>query len=71
MAGADLALAEEAMLNSDFTGARILATRAEPRLPAGPSRQRAQDILEASRRDNLSPEMRAAEEEARRRRERR
>ncbi|MBR0674002.1 M48 family metalloprotease [Neoroseomonas soli] len=70
-AGADLALAEEAMLLSDFTAARTLATRAEPRLPPGPPRQRARDILEASRRENLSPEMRAAEEEARRRRERR
>lgn len=71
MAGADLALAEEAMLLSDFSAARILATRAAPRLPPGPPRQRARDILEASRRENLSPEMRAAEQQARRRRERR
>ena len=69
-AGADLALAEEAMLLSDFTAARMLATRAAPRLPAGPSRLRAQDILEAARRENLSSEQRAAEE-ALRRRERR
>lgn len=68
--GADLALAEEAMLLSDFAAARMLAARAAPRLPAGPGRLRAQDILEASRHDNLSPEQRAAEE-ARRRRERR
>lgn len=70
-AAADLALAEEAMLLSDFTAARTLALRAERRLPPGPSLQRARDIVEATRRDNLSPEMRAAEQEARRRRERR
>jgi len=70
LAGADLALAEEAMLLSDFATARMLARRAEPRLPPGPDRLRAQDILEAARRENLSPEQRAAEE-ARRRRERR
>lgn len=69
-AAADLALAEEAMLSSDFAAARMLALRAEPRLPPGPSLQRARDIVEASRRENLSPEMRAAEREARRRRER-
>lgn len=68
-AAADLALAEEAMLLSDFGRARMLARRAEPRLAPGPNRLRARDILEAARRENLSPAQREAEE-ARRRRER-
>lgn len=70
VAGADLALAEEAMLLSDFATARMLALRAEPQLPPGPSRLRARDIQEATRRENLTPEQRAAEQ-ARRREERR
>jgi len=68
-AAADLALAEEAMLLSDFARARMLALRAEAGLAPGPNRLRARDILEAARRENLSPAQREAEE-ARRRRER-
>jgi hypothetical protein len=58
------------MLLNDFATAHMLASRAEPRLPRGPARLRATDIQEASRRDHLTPEQRAAEQ-ARRREERR
>ncbi|WP_181378040.1 M48 family metalloprotease [Teichococcus aestuarii] len=65
---ADLALAEEAMLEEDFPAARFLARRAEEALPPSPARLRAADLRNAARRDNLTPEQRAAERENERRR---
>lgn len=65
---ADLALAEEAMLEEDFPAARFLARRAEEALPPGPARLRAADLRNAARRDNLTPDQRAAEREHERRR---
>jgi len=50
--GADLALAEEALLVGDAATARALARRAEGALPAGPSRLRAQDIANAAAAEN-------------------
>jgi len=67
MAEADLALAEEAMLQGDYPQVRWLATRAEAALPPGPSRLRAQDLRNAARRDNMTSEERAADDAARRR----
>ncbi|WP_205082690.1 M48 family metalloprotease [Paracraurococcus ruber] len=67
MPQADLALAEEAMLLGDFPGARMLARRAEETLPPGPPRLRAQDLREAAKRDNLTPEQRAQDDAMRRR----
>ena len=69
MAGpqADLALAEEAMLNGDYPDARRLARRAEEALPPGPLKLRAQDLREAARRDNLTKEQREQDDAMRRR----
>jgi predicted Zn-dependent protease len=67
---ADLALAEEAMLNADYSGARMLAGRAERALPPGPARLRAQDLRNAARRDNLTREEREREDAMRRERRR-
>ncbi len=55
---ADLALAEEALLQGDARAARMLATRAEQALPPGPLRLRAQDLKNAAAPDNLPPGMR-------------
>jgi predicted Zn-dependent protease len=49
---ADLALAEEALLQGDITGAHSFAERAEKALPPGPSRLRAQDITFAVKKEN-------------------
>jgi len=49
---ANLALAEEAMLNGDIPTARALATRAEKQLPAGPAKMRAGDISNAVKKEN-------------------
>jgi predicted Zn-dependent protease len=66
-AQADLALAEEAMLVSDFPGARALAQRAEEALPPGPLRLRAADLRHAAQRDNMTREQREQENAMRRR----
>ena len=66
-AQADLALAEEAMLLSDFPGVRTLAARAEEALPPGPLRLRAADLRHAAQRDNMTREQREQEKEMRRR----
>jgi predicted Zn-dependent protease len=66
-AQADLALAEEAMLVSDFPGARMLARRAEEALPPGPLRLRAADLRHAAQRDNMTREQREQENAMRRR----
>jgi predicted Zn-dependent protease len=50
--GADLALAEEALLLGDAVTARALAQRAAGALPAGPQRLRAQDIVNAAAPEN-------------------
>jgi predicted Zn-dependent protease len=63
---ADLALAEEAVLNGEFADARRFAARAEAALPAGPQRLRAQDLRFAARRDNMTPDDRALEDRMRR-----
>jgi predicted Zn-dependent protease len=55
---ADLALAEEALLRGDARGARMLAQRAEAALPPGPTRLRAQDIVNAAAPENLPPRRR-------------
>lgn len=68
MPAADLALAEEAMLEGDFATARFLARRAEAALPLGPLRLRAQDLRQAAQRDNLTREQREQEDALRRRR---
>jgi len=52
---ADLALAEEALLQGDTRTARMLAQRAEQALPPGPVRLRAQDIVNATEPENLPP----------------
>ncbi len=49
---ADLALAEEALLQGDAFSARRLARRAEEALPAGPLRLRAQDLANAAAPEN-------------------
>ncbi|MBU6497806.1 MAG: M48 family metalloprotease [Rhodospirillales bacterium] len=49
---ADLALAEEALLNGDVPAAHRLAGQAVARLPPGPARLRAQDIGNAVKRAN-------------------
>jgi predicted Zn-dependent protease len=49
---ANLALAEEAMINEDIIMARRFAREAEKTLPAGPARLRAQDIANAVRKEN-------------------
>jgi predicted Zn-dependent protease len=64
---ADLALAEAAALEGDFPTARMLARRAEEALPPGPLKLRAQDLREASRRDNLTKEQREQDDAMRRR----
>jgi predicted Zn-dependent protease len=64
---ADLALAEEAVLVSDFPAARTLARRAEKALPPGPLRLRAADLRHAAQRDNMTREQRERENEMRRR----
>jgi predicted Zn-dependent protease len=66
-AQADLALAEEAMLVSDFPAARALARRAEEALPPGPLRLRAADLRHAAQRDNMTREQREQENTMRRR----
>ena len=65
---ADLALAEEVMLEENFPDARFLARRAAEALPPGPARLRAQDLRNAARPENLTPEQREAEQAQRRRR---
>jgi predicted Zn-dependent protease len=67
MPRADLALAEEAILEGDFPNARMLARRAEEALPPGPLKLRAQDLREAARRDNLTKEQREQDDAMRRR----
>jgi predicted Zn-dependent protease len=67
VAEADLALAEEAMLNEDYGAARMLSRRAEAALPPGPLRLRAQDLRFATQRDNMTREQREAEDSMRRR----
>ncbi len=52
MGEADLALAEEAMLRGDSSGARALADRAKAHLRPGPSRLRAIDIANATAKEN-------------------
>jgi predicted Zn-dependent protease len=64
---ADLALAEEAILEGDFPNARRLARQAEEALPPGPLKLRAQDLREAARRDNLTREQREQDDAMRRR----
>ena len=64
---ADLALAEEAMLDGDFPNARRLARQAEEALPPGPLKLRAEDLREAARRDNLTREQREQDDAMRRR----
>ena len=49
---ANLALAEEAMLNGDIPRANLLAGKAEKLLPAGQARMRASDISNAVKREN-------------------
>jgi len=49
---ADLALAEEALLQGDIQAAHGFAARAEAVLPPGPSRLRAQDITNAVKKEN-------------------
>jgi predicted Zn-dependent protease len=49
---ADLALAEEALLQGDIQAAHGFAARAEAALPPGPSRLRAQDITNAVKKEN-------------------
>jgi len=49
---ANLALAEEAMLNGDIARANLLAGKAEKLLPAGQARMRASDISNAVKREN-------------------
>jgi predicted Zn-dependent protease len=53
MPGADLALAEEALLLGDPRSARTLARRAEGALPPGPLRLRASDLANAAAPENL------------------
>lgn len=65
---ADLALAEEAILNGDYPAARMLARRAEQALPPGPARLRAADLRQAARRDNMTREERELEDRMRRER---
>ncbi|MFC7541353.1 hypothetical protein ACFQU2_20405 [Siccirubricoccus deserti] len=66
MPQADLALAEEAMLE-EFPRARFLARRAEEALPPGPLKLRAQDLRHAAQRDNLTREQRDQDDAMRRR----
>ena len=49
---ANLALAEEAMINDDIPMARRFAREAVSHLPAGPARLRAQDIANAVKKEN-------------------
>jgi predicted Zn-dependent protease len=63
---ADLALAEEALLNGDYPAARLLAQRAEQALPPGPARLRATDLRNATRRENMTREERELEDRMRR-----
>lgn len=71
MAEADLALAEEALLEGDYPAVRLLARRAEGALPNGPLRLRAQDLRFAAQRDTMTREEREREDGMRRRREQR
>ncbi|WP_187830164.1 M48 family metalloprotease [Siccirubricoccus phaeus] len=64
---ADLALAEEAMLDGDYPRARFLARRAEEALPPGALKLRAQDLRFAAQRDNLTREQRDQDDAMRRR----
>jgi predicted Zn-dependent protease len=50
---ANLALAEEAMINDDIYMARRFAREAEKNLPPGASKLRAQDIANAAKKENL------------------
>jgi predicted Zn-dependent protease len=52
MGQANLALAEEAMVNGDIGTARSFAARAEKQLPQGPARLRAIDISNAVKKEN-------------------
>jgi predicted Zn-dependent protease len=67
MPQADLALAEEAMLDGNYPRARFLARRAEEALPPGPLKLRAQDLRYAAQRDNLTREQRDQDDAMRRR----
>ncbi len=49
---ANLALAEEALLNGDIATAKLWATKAEKLLPPGPAQLRATDISNAVKREN-------------------
>lgn len=49
---ANLALAEEAMLNDDIPMARRFAREAIKQLPPGPARLRADDITNAVKKEN-------------------
>ncbi|MCX7382009.1 MAG: M48 family metalloprotease [Alphaproteobacteria bacterium] len=53
-AQANLALAEEAMVNGEIATARQFAARAEKALPPGPARLRATDISNAVKKENRS-----------------
>jgi predicted Zn-dependent protease len=52
MGQANLALAEDALLQGDIRSAHLFADKAEQALPAGPSRLRAQDISNAVKKEN-------------------
>jgi len=67
MPQADLALAEEAMLDGDYPRARMLARRAEEALPNGALKLRAQDLRFAAQRDNLTRDERSRDDSLRRR----
>jgi predicted Zn-dependent protease len=67
MPQADIALAEEAMLEGDYPAVRLLSRRAAAALPPGPLRLRAEDLRHAAQRDNLTREQRDAEDAMRRR----
>ncbi|MBV1799208.1 M48 family metalloprotease [Siccirubricoccus sp. G192] len=67
MPRADIALAEEAMLEGDYAAVRLLSRRAAAALPPGPLRLRAEDLRHAAQRDNLTREQRDAEDAMRRR----
>ena len=55
---ADIALAEEALIQGDTRTARMLAQRAVQAMPPGPARLRAQDIVNATEAENLPPRSR-------------
>lgn len=68
MAEADLALAEEALLEQDWPAVRLLARRAAAALPPGPKRLRAEDLRVAAQRDNMTREERQIDDALRRQR---